>query len=71
MRNLILVLALLTLAADSGKKAQCHRQCYNCETRCQHSQDMPSCRAMCLEIKRSCCTSCGAGPGPKSTCSCS
>jgi hypothetical protein len=71
VKPLLLILALLSLAADSGKKAQCHHQCFSCQTRCRHSDDYKGCVSVCLEFKRSCCSSCGAGPGPKTTCSCS
>lgn len=76
MKRFLVLSALLSLGAgahvtDSGKKARCHSQCFLCETRCRHSKmDYQDCLQVCLELKRSCCIDCGAGPGPKTTCSC-
>lgn len=69
MARLLLVLALVTLgSSDSRAKAQCHHQCFTCETRCHHDA---ACRRTCLEMKRACCQSKGFGPGPHDTCDCS
>lgn len=78
MKRFLVLSVLFTLAIGaqakdnrSARKAECHQECFSCETRCRHSADYKSCVQTCLEIKRSCCQSCGAGPGPTSTCSCS
>jgi len=80
MNRLALILALLTVAAVAkadeeptpSQKAACHKRCSNCMVLCkQRKHPHPqACREMCLHLKRYCCGSCGAGPGPRNTCSC-
>lgn len=74
MKPLLLALLFslpLTFQADSRDKARCHSQCYQCRVRCkQRAKDVEACRNTCLELKRVCCTNCGHGPGPRTTCSC-
>jgi len=68
---LLALLCSLALPADSRGKAKCHSQCFQCTVRCkQRAPDVETCRQMCLELKRACCANCGAGPGPRTTCSC-
>ena len=53
--------------ADSATRGQCFRSCVSCEQHCRHES---SCVQTCLQLKRSCCTAGGDGPGPYETCSC-
>ena len=74
MKPLLLALCGLLSAfpADSRAKAHCHSRCAQCVVRCkQRAPDVTTCRQTCLEFKRECCANCGAGPGPRTTCSCS
>lgn len=84
MKALLLVLAVAL--ASSSDKAACHSECYQCRIRCNHIrysrianeqgpafsgiENIDACVQTCLELKRACCRSCGAGPGPRTTCSC-
>lgn len=66
--KLLLVLLALTTLSD---RAACHSACYQCRVRCKQTSQQPEvCQETCLELKRQCCQACGAGPGPKKTCSC-
>lgn len=76
MKRLLVILALLSMGSglrvsDASLKAECHRECYSCETRCRLAKDYESCKLVCLEVKRSCCAGNGFGGGPRTTCSCS
>jgi hypothetical protein len=80
MKHLTIFLALLTVAtvarADReptpSQKAECHKRCFRCTVLCkQRKHPHPeACRETCLYLKRYCCETCGAGPGPRNTCSC-
>lgn len=65
----VLLAALVALATPSDKAA-CHRQCVSCKVQCKHSENPTSCQQTCLQLKAQCCQTCGAGPGPRKTCSC-
>lgn len=69
---LLAFLALGAQATDNGqRRAECHHECFSCETRCRHAPEFKSCKETCLEMKRSCCQAAGTGPGPSTTCDCS
>lgn len=69
--KLALLALLASLAFQADTKAKCHTNCYQCRVRCkQRAPDVKSCITTCLELKRACCANCGAGPGPRTTCSC-
>lgn len=66
-----LILAVVLGLSTPSDRAKCHSQCVDCRVRCkQRSKEPKSCIETCLELKRHCCESCGAGPGPRTTCSC-
>lgn len=70
-----LVLGLLVLVsgsseAESNTRNVCFRDCASCRVRCRNAADSASCEHTCLEIKRLCCRSGGAQPGPQMTCNC-
>ena len=68
---LIVVVIAAAPLTDSRDKARCHSACVDCRVRSkQRSKDPGVCIETCLELKRQCCASCGAGPGPRTTCSC-
>ena len=66
-----LFLMVYPAGPSTRDKTRCHSFCTNCRVRCKRSKDPKICKEGCLEMKRSCCQSCGAGPGPRNTCDCS
>lgn len=64
-----ILLAAIALATPSQESA-CFGDCTRCIIRCKRSSEPEACRQSCLESKRSCCKSCGAGPGPLKVCTC-
>jgi hypothetical protein len=58
-------------ASTPQEDSACYRACVECRVRCkQRSSDAASCQETCLLMKSACCESCGTGPGPHTTCSC-
>lgn len=69
--GLALMALVASLLASPSDEAKCHSACVSCRVRCkQRSDDVRACIDTCLELKRACCEACGAGPGPRTTCSC-
>jgi hypothetical protein len=74
--KVIALLALIALssgaqATDGQRRAECHHECFSCETRCRHAPEFKSCKNTCLELKKACCQAASSGPGPNTTCDCS
>lgn len=70
---LIVCGSLINIArgATPSEESACHRACVDCRVRCkQKSSDEAACLETCLIVKKACCSSCGSGPGPRTTCSC-
>jgi len=64
-----IVMASATSESETPSHA-CFSDCSSCVVRCRQAPDRPSCERTCREIKRSCCRTCGKGPGPLVTCGC-
>jgi len=67
-----LLLLTLTSPVSAAKtdRTTCFRSCVSCKVRCRRAKDKFECERTCYELKRSCCGSCGQGPGPRTSCSC-
>lgn len=56
-----------TPAYCKGDRQACFHTCVDCRVRCKGDE---SCKRTCYEMKRSCCSSNGYGPGPHKDCTC-
>lgn len=76
MRAAIALLASMAVVLSSSASVSetpthaCFSECVSCSQRCSGAKDRDSCVRTCREVKRSCCKSCGKGPGPLSGCGC-